>query len=1706
MRLFTRTRSAAMAATLLAALASGPGASAQVDALRFNPASFSALSGTYTPVSGSATLVAMTPNNDEGLSGVQPIGFNFPYNGQVMTHFVMSSNGFIKLGTSGAMAPPSSALFGGAAKTQYDANGVLLSANAANNNAISPFNLDLEPNTVSPLDPFSYEVTGSAPNRVLTVQWKNMRDFPVSAGNEVWASINFQAKLYETTGVIEFVYGTFTATAAVGNATNGAFVTAGVGVRAAGQTPENTLVLVKTSLTSWASAVTARHAMTGASGTAAQCLTSRSRNGTTPWAVNATLHPASGQTYRLTPVSPWPGTLFYSPVTVESSNTTFTDLSAGSLGTTIATANNDDANSAEVPIGFTFSYGVTPMTHFILNTNGYIKLGTTGMSAPTANLFFPTAGQPTGGGPLFSSAAADQNLLVPFNMDLQAGTSAAEYRVHTTGTAGNRICTIQWTNVRDKLNGILPTGNEILFDNIRFQVRLYENQSRIEFAYGTFAAAAGGTATAIKQSCIGIRGTTAVPAQVVGAGAGSNSSDRWGSVTWSRSPLTHFGSITSMIVGRAATGRPTAGQTYAFPISFDNDLRPDFIYTLGKLPTPFANPTGIQGIVRNVGNNAYAGGGNATITLSGANSGTGTAVIPAIAPGGSALVDFGNFSPATIGSTNVQMSVPLDDNNGNNNRNWTMDVNANTYSYKNPSQSNSGGVGFTGGTGVFIAKFNSNTTNNLNNVRVDFQPPGAIQYQLVVYSDSVGKPETLVYISNVLTSPAGGGTVNIPICPSVAVNGDFYVGIRQFGTSNVGFSYQSESPIRANTFFFCSPVAEGGAVAGDNTRSADWSDFAVPAPGSPFRLSIEAVLEVAGSAPNCASTPNPADAAVFQSRTLPLTWSAPTVGASASGYDVFFGTNPAALTLALSNTCNAQAAASNLTPGTTYYWRVVPRNVAGAATGCPTWSFTVAPRPDNDSTALPTLLVPCTPATFGFTNNATQSAPAGACDGNPNDDVWYTFVATSVTHRIQVNPIDAVFDPVIDFRNAANVNLLCENFRTAGQNEALLVTNLTVGQAYKIRVYGAGAAGTEGRFNIRVSIDGGWTGTTTDWNTAGNWCDGFVPSSTTGAIIRPQAIQPVLNTNATVLNLRVDAGATLTVAGGSSITVRNDGATGGTLTGGGTINGQVIMTSGGSQASNITMTNGTIQNLLLQNPTGVNLGGGNSINISNSMTIGANTPFANNGLVTFQSGPSGTAYLAPVVLGASYSGTGQMAQERWMDPARGARWAFVGAPVTGATYNEWAEASPTINPTNNASLFWFQESDSSRTFDNGTVVERYGWRIPASTTGLINPGGNIRGHRLYLRSLFLNNNPRLAAAGTPYIGNVSVPVTRTAGQYFNGGYNLIANPYMSTIDFDVVTKGTGVNNAYFIYDGQAGQYQVYVGASGNDEGVAVNIPGPNANRLASSQAFFVRTASNSTLSFEENDKVADNNRTFVRTGAVADRLRVTMRGPSNRWDEAVIRFRAGSTEGYDLATDAGSMGGDYVSVASRAQGLNESLDINTLPLFTGRRSVWLNVRSWMGAGNYSLDFSELETFESYMDIVLVDHLTGAMTNLRRQPSVSFSITANPASQGLNRFELVFNDARVTDLKANLSAPALSAWPNPASSNEQVSVAVSGLLSGAATLQVYDAAGRLVYTQALALTGRAEETYPIRTSLSAGTYTVRCTAASTTMATRLVVQQ
>ena len=239
--------------------------------------------------------------------------------------------------------------------------------------------------------------------------------------------------------------------------------------------------------------------------------------------------------------------LGYASATAANVPGTYTDLAA--TGTAIATANTDDANSAAQGIGFTFTYNGTAFTQFVLNTNGFIKLGATAPSA--ADLFLPESVAATQIDPFESTDAADVNILAPFNFDLTAGTATGgtEYRVATTGTAPNRVCTIQWKNVADK-----TLDYDQQYGSMNFQVKLYETTNNIEFVYGT--ALQGTLPDDFRLAVVGIKGS--------GSGSGQSVMVTKSSTTAWGTAIFLDGFYTTNFFNYRGTVRPDAGRTYRF--------------------------------------------------------------------------------------------------------------------------------------------------------------------------------------------------------------------------------------------------------------------------------------------------------------------------------------------------------------------------------------------------------------------------------------------------------------------------------------------------------------------------------------------------------------------------------------------------------------------------------------------------------------------------------------------------------------------------------------------------------------------------------------------------------------------------------------------------------------------------------------------------------------------------------------------------------------------------------------------------------------------------------------------------------------------------------------------------------------------------------------------------------------------------------------
>lgn len=252
------------------------------------------------------------------------------------------------------------------------------------------------------------------------------------------------------------------------------------------------------------------------------------------------------------------------------------------------------------------------------------------------------------------------------------------------------------------------------------------------------------------------------------------------------------------------------------------------LYTLGKTPSPFGNPTPISALISNVSGSTVSFPVGLTVFRGsdGLIRHTDVVIVTELAGGTSQLVTFEGFNALNVETDSVRVEVPPQTGEtflSNNQKKNILIVNNNSYSYQQ-SPVPDGGVGFNGGTGDFVARFMTNSPNSINQVDVNFNAGGQ-PYNIGIWDATGpgGSPGTNLWTSPGLTSAAGVATILVD--PPVVVDGNFYVGVRQTGTVNVSFSFQNESPIRPGTFYFASP-----------TGSTTWNDFA---PANPFRFMIE---------------------------------------------------------------------------------------------------------------------------------------------------------------------------------------------------------------------------------------------------------------------------------------------------------------------------------------------------------------------------------------------------------------------------------------------------------------------------------------------------------------------------------------------------------------------------------------------------------------------------------------------------------------------------------------------------------------------------------------------------------------------------------------------------------------------------------------------------------------------------------------------------
>lgn len=159
----------------------------------------------YSSISSSGSAVntwryAGGFSQDDNRSYFMNIGFDFWYNGVRYSQLSVSTNGFIDFSNSTDDGGPTADDFG-YVNSAFSASSAGLGTRPSC--AVFYDDLTAQGGTEALGNSIRYQLSGTAPNRVFTIEWINMAVY-----TNTTPSLNFQVKLFESTGLIQYNYGT----------------------------------------------------------------------------------------------------------------------------------------------------------------------------------------------------------------------------------------------------------------------------------------------------------------------------------------------------------------------------------------------------------------------------------------------------------------------------------------------------------------------------------------------------------------------------------------------------------------------------------------------------------------------------------------------------------------------------------------------------------------------------------------------------------------------------------------------------------------------------------------------------------------------------------------------------------------------------------------------------------------------------------------------------------------------------------------------------------------------------------------------------------------------------------------------------------------------------------------------------------------------------------------------------------------------------------------------------------------------------------------------------------------------------------------------------------------------------------------------------------------------------------------------------------
>jgi PKD repeat protein len=339
--------------------------------------------------------------------------------------------------------------------------------------------------------------------------------------------------------------------------------------------------------------------------------------------------------------------------------------------------------------------------------------------------------------------------------------------------------------------------------------------------------------------------------------------------------------------------------------------------------------------------------------------------------------------------------------------------------------------------------------------------------------------------------------------------------------------------------------------------------------------------------------------------------------------------------------------------------------------------------------------------------------------------------------------------------------------------------------------------------------------------------------------------------------------------------------------------------------------------------------------------------------------------------------TGGITMQRHID-AGATNWRFLTSAISGTTLADFNDDFITSGFTGSdfptfpfTSIQYYDETQPSFQ-DSGFVA----------ATSTTNPVAIGQGIWVWSGDTITGTQPfTIDITGPPNVGDISLPITYTnSGMPAEDGWNMVGNPYPSTINWDSPSiSKSGINNAIYIWNPDLQQYASYVAGFGTNGG---------SKDIASSQAFRVQAISpGASVILTEASKTSLDG-SFLKQNSIAP-LKIKSKNSYGN-DELLINFNTNASNTFDPLYDAKKIISPNINLPSMSS-INSGIDYSINQMNPQEINIPIKILSAI-SDTHLVSIENVALFNNVSCLILEDLFTGNMYDLSLIDSFSIYIS------------------------------------------------------------------------------------------------------------------